>query len=474
MKVNTLMTDGGNTAEDTLYSTSSDITNLQPLSSRVEESWKNGNTFNYLDPTNGGTSNSTTTVGVNNNNSNNSNTSTNPAKTTLSSVSSNSYGDSLYMDERAVDESIEIINELSRKFYEVFSDLLLVEDSLRKKGEASGWWSVSSNFAPDLFYNHKFITLADTNNKDYPANKLLSIYHGDEGVSNFFKQPSFNGLISSLEEIKQAILNYSNGVDTDNALSILRAWIGPSCNLAAKNYSSFGSSGGTGTVSSNVDPVTVAPIEVPISSTGTGNENGSNIMDSVVIDFDKDDGADNIKVKDSATDDITNVSSDELIKDSSSVAIPGVASIIGSSTRNGSLAGAVGVGAGILGLNGDAPLEMLDTNTDEIDGSDMAGSVSDAISDFITPDVGIAKGKVVKSSTGASAIAATLAGVGTLSAGGIGGKIYMDKKKNEDDGDDDMLSYDDDDFFDREEENEEEPTDTSIVDFKNEILNDNL
>jgi len=474
MKVNTLMTDGGNTAEDTLYSTSSDITNLQPLSSRVEESWKNGNTFNYLDPTNGGTSNSTTTVGVNNNNSNNSNTSTNPAKTTLSSVSSNSYGDSLYMDERAVDESIEIINELSRKFYEVFSDLLLVEDSLRKKGEASGWWSVSSNFAPDLFYNHKFITLADTNNKDYPANKLLSIYHGDEGVSNFFKQPSFNGLISSLEEIKQAILNYSNGVDTDNALSILRAWIGPSCNLAAKNYSSFGSSGGTGTVSSNVDPVTVAPIEVPISSTGTGNENGSNIMDSEVIDFDKDDGADNIKVKDSATDDITNVSSDELIKDSSSVAIPGVASIIGSSTRNGSLAGAVGVGAGILGLNGDAPLEMLDTNVDEIDGSDMAGSVSDAISDFITPDVGIAKGKVVKSSAGASAIAATLAGVGALSAGGIGGKIYMDKKKNEDDGDDDMVSYDDDDFFDREEENEEEPIDTSIVDFKNEILNDNL
>lgn len=460
------MTDGGKTAEDTLYSTSSDITNLQPLSSLVEESWKNGNTFNYLDPTSSGTSNSATTVGANNN----SNIFTTPAKTTLSSVSSNSYGDSLYMDERAVDESIEIINELSHKFYEVFSDLLLVEDSLRKKGEASGWWSTSRVFAPDLFYNHKFISLADTNSTNYPANKLLSIYHGDEGVSNFFKQPSFNGLISSLEEIKQAILNYSNGVDTDNALSILRAWIGPSCNLPAKNYSSFGSSGGTGTVSSNVNPVT-AP---PISSTGIGNKPSSNIMDSEVVDFDKDDGADNIKVKDSATDDITNVSSDELIKDSSSVAIPGVASIIGSSTRNGSLAGAVGVGAGILGLNGDAPLEMLDTNVDEIDGSDMAGSVSDAISDFITPDVGIAKGKVVKSSTGASAIAATLAGVGALSAGAVGGKIYMDKKKNEDDDDDDMVSYDDDDFFDREEENEEEPIDTSIVDFKNEILNDNL
>lgn len=385
-------------------------------------------------------------------------------------VNNSSYGDSLYMDEKAVEDVIEIINELSRKFYEVFSDLLLVEDSLRKKGEASGWWSTSRVFAPDLFYNHKFISLADTNSTNYPANKLLSIYHGDEGVSNFFKQPSFNGLISSLEEIKQAILNYSNGVDTDNALSILRAWIGPSCNLAAKNYSSFGSGGNTGIVSSNVNPVT-AP---PISSTGIGNKTSSNIMDSAVIDFDKDDGADNIKVKDSATDDITNVSSDKLIKDSSSVAIPGVASIIGSSTRNGSLAGAVGVGAGILGLNGDAPLEMLDTNADEIDGSDMAGSVSDAISDFITPDVGTAKGKVVKSSTGASAIAATLAGVGALSAGAVGGKIYMDKKKSEDDDDDDMVSYDDDDFFDREEENEEEPIDTSIVDFKNEILNDNL
>lgn len=388
-------------------------------------------------------------------------------------VNSSSYGSDLYMDEKAVDQAIEIVNELGKKLYEVFSELMIVEDTLRKKGEASGWWSIASNFDPGTFYNHKFLSLADSGNGDlskYPANKLLSIYHGDEGVSNFFKQPSFNGLISSLEEIKQAILNYSNGVDTDNALSILRAWIGPSCNLPAKNYSSFGSSGGTGTVSSNVNPVT-AP---PISSTGIGNKPSSNIMDSVVIDFDKDDGADNIEVKDSATDDITNVSSDELIKDSSSVAIPGVASIIGSSTRNGSLAGAVGVGAGILGLNGDAPLEMLDTNTDEIDGSDMAGSVSDAISDFITPDVGIAKGKVVKSSTGASAIAATLAGVGALSAGAIGGKIYMDKKKNEDDDDDDMVSYDDDDFFDREEENEEEPTDTSIVDFKNEILNDNL
>ena len=48
-------------------------------------------------------------------------------------VNNSSYGDSLYMDEKAVEDVIEIINELSRKFYEVFSDLLLVEDSLRKK-----------------------------------------------------------------------------------------------------------------------------------------------------------------------------------------------------------------------------------------------------------------------------------------------------------------------------------------------------
>ena len=70
-------------------------------------------------------------------------------------VNNSSYGDSLYMDEKAVEDVIEIINELSRKFYEVFSDLLLVEDSLRKKGEASGWWSTSRVFAPDLFYNQK-------------------------------------------------------------------------------------------------------------------------------------------------------------------------------------------------------------------------------------------------------------------------------------------------------------------------------
>ena len=43
-------------------------------------------------------------------------------------VNNSSYGDSLYMDEKAVEDVIEIINELSRKFYEVFSDLLLVYD----------------------------------------------------------------------------------------------------------------------------------------------------------------------------------------------------------------------------------------------------------------------------------------------------------------------------------------------------------
>lgn len=384
-------------------------------------------------------------------------------------VNSSSYGNNLYMDSKSVDQAIEIVNELGKKLYEVFSELMIVEDTLRKKGEASGWWSIASNFDPGTFYNHKFLSLADSGNVDlskYPANKLLSVYHGEIGLANFNVAPSFNGLASSLDEIKQAIINYSNGVDVDNAITSLRAWIGSDFNLS--NASLAGSFAAVG---ANLPEKVDDNINVDIPSLG------SDIMNSEVIDFDDIDGADNITVKDSVTDDIIDVSSDDLIKDSSSIGIPGVASIIGSSTRNGSLAGATGIGAGILGLAGNAPLEALSTGVDDIglDGTDASGSLSDVVSDFITPNARMASDKKIKSaSAGVSAVAATVAGVGTLSAGAVGGKVYMNKKKKDEDDDEEDVNYDDDDFFDREDDTDTYESTGSIVDFKNEILSDDL
>lgn len=384
-------------------------------------------------------------------------------------VSSRSYGDSLYMDEKTVDEAIEIVNTLAKELYQIFSDMQVAEDRLRKVGQTHGWWSAASNFSPEHFYNSKFLVMNDASNTNYPANKLLSIYHGTTGLDAYVSEPSFNGLVSAIEEIKQAIINYSNGVDVNSAKSSLFTWIstsgGDPSRFAPNSVYNAGVTSVSTAASDVVTPV-AAPVEIPAST---------DIMDSSVIDFDEVDGADNIQIKDSVTDDILDISSDDLMKDSSSKGIPGIASIIGASNVSSGLAGA-GVGAGSLGITGSDTLESLGDGIDTgLDGedlglSDLSSSVTGTISSFVAPNVNKATKEKMKSSS--AGVAAALAGIGTLSAGGIGGKIYLDKKKkkdeDEEENDDEEFEFQDDDFFDNKDEEAQ-----SVVDFKNDILSEN-
>ena len=84
--------------------------------------------------------------------------------------------------------------------------------------------------------------------------------------------------------------------------------------------------------------------------------------------------------------------------------------------------------------------------------------------DSVAPDVNMASSKKIKTGS-VGAAAAALAGLGTASI--VGGKVYLDKKKKDEEEEEDD-SYDE--FFDEKDDaNEQE---SSVVDFKNEILQD--
>ena len=384
-------------------------------------------------------------------------------------VNRESYGDSLYMDEKTVAEAIEIVTQLASDLFQIFQELKNCENDLAITGNNSGWWSYASEY--DYFDHTKLLTSsAGDANGLYPGDKLLNIRNsGSLGIDGYVSNPSFAGLVSAIEEIRDAIINYSNGVDVNSAKASLFTWVKSSgCDPSKFAPSSLYNAGITNPDTEATDvvaPVTpVTPVEIPVSS---------DIMDSDVIDFDDIDGADNIQIKDSITDDILDISSDDLMKDSSSKGIPGIASIIGASTVSGGLTGA-GIGAGSLGITGSDTLESLGdsidlVDTDSEDLSDLSSSVTGTISSFVAPDVNMAaKGKTKSSSAG---VAAALAGIGTLSAGGIGGKIYLDKKKKKDEddeeNDDEEFEFQDDDFL-----NENDEGAQSVVDFKNDILSE--
>ena len=122
-------------------------------------------------------------------------------------------------------------------------------------------------------------------------------------------------------------------------------------------------------------------------------------------------------------------------------------------------------GGGISSLLGNEFEPDLDTvDSDSLNGESLSGNISDAISSFVAPDVNMASSKKIKTGS-VGAAAAALAGLGTASI--VGGKVYLDKKKKDEEEEEDD-SYDE--FFDEKDDaNEQE---SSVVDFKNEILQD--
>lgn len=366
----------------------------------------------------------------------------------FSNVQSRSYGDELYMDERKVDEAIELINKLGKDLYSVFSDVLIANDNLRKKGESHGWYSSASNFDHATFTNTKFINASGEGEK-YVGNKLVNIYCGkDTSIAGFNSAPSFNGLAGALNEIKEAIINYSMGRDLNAARSSLFSWI----NLSGGDASKFdpdyiakasGVATASSVVASDVITPTVPEIETPVIPT-------VDIPD--------------ITIPDSGILEPTIPKTPDTVTPSTKPSTPG----IGSSLNIKKSGVDALTGGGISSLLGNEFQTDLDISEgDSLNGESLSGSISDAISSFVTPDVNMASSKKIKTGS-VGAAAAALAGLGTVSAGVVGGKVYMNKKKEDEDEEEE--SYDDE-FFDEKEEtaNEQE---LSIVDFKNEILKD--
>lgn len=375
-------------------------------------------------------------------------------KMTFSNVQSRSYGDELYMDEKKVDEAIELITKLGKDLYSVFSDALIANDSLRKKGEAHGWLYTASNFDHATFMNTQFFNLnGDGDSGKYVGNKLVSIYCGkDTSIGGFNSSPSFNGLAGALNEIKEAIINYSMGRDLNSARSSLFNWI----NLSGGDPSRFdpdyiAKTGDSGVVAPTVTADdTLAPTITPT------------VPDIVTPEVPKIDVPD-ITLPDTSDilDSIDKPTLDPDIITKPDPSRPSIGSSIGSKKTGLDAL----TGGGISSLLGNEFETDLDTvDGDSLNSESLSGNISDAISSFVAPDVSLASSKKVKTGS-VGAAAAALAGLGT--AGIVGGKVYLDKKKKDEEEEADD-SYDE--FFDEKDDaNEQE---SSVVDFKNEILQD--
>ena len=375
-------------------------------------------------------------------------------KMTFSNVQSRSYGDELYMDEKKVDEAIELITKLGKDLYSVFSDALIANDSLRKKGEDHGWLSIASNFDHATFMNTQFFNLnGDGDSGKYVGNKLVNIYCGkDTSIGGFNSSPSFNGLAGALNEIKEAIINYSMGRDLNSARSSLFNWI----NLSGGDPSRFdpdyiAKMGDAGVVPPTVTAGdTLAPTITPsVPDIVTPKVPTIDVPDITLPD----------------TSDILD-STDKPTRDPDIITKPDPSRpSIGSSIGSKKTGLDALTGGGISSLLGNEFEPDLDTvDSDSLNGESLSGNISDAISSFVAPDVNMASSKKIKTGS-VGAAAAALAGLGT--AGIVGGKVYLDKKKKDEEEEEDD-SYDE--FFDEKDDaNEQE---SSVVDFKNEILQD--
>lgn len=347
------------------------------------------------------------------------------------------------------------------------------------------------------FYDYSWNNVI--NGTGLASETLKNIFYDDEkesgGLKGFKAQPNFSHLISAIDELRQAIVNYSKGTDTYAARDILAELV----NFGDGDTSFL--SGQYGAVA----PQTVSAPEVKATevktaegniSTGVVSGIGKSIISSYFEKNDELDGADNIPMEDSVTDDITNVFAKDLLVDAvknsngdSTIVSAGVSSILGNTLAKG-MAGVIKKGSRTKKdsdiIEAEEPIPNLEKDEDEAE-NNLFDDVVSTVTDIITPNVPTAtiNGKKVDGKAGSGIAVPAVAGVGVASAGVLGGKAYMDKNKNSDTVEDEEENDDYDDFeFDKAEEDqnlEEEQTTVdkddsgeSVVDFKNKIMDDNL
>lgn len=325
------------------------------------------------------------------------------------------------------------------------------------------------------FYDYSWNNVI--NGTGLASETLKNIFYDDEkeagGLKGFNDVPNFSHLISAIIELRDAVVNYSKGIDVDAAKDVINTFH-PNF-LSSSPYSGY---------------TAPATLEAPEFEKVASVENTS------VVSTDDIDGAENIPMEDSITDDITNVSAKDLLEDAvkssdgnSTLVTAGAASV---------LSGAGVVGAGIsqgikssiakLGKNVD---ELEDEKSDEDDEdiieadepiSSLEDDLASSVSNFVEPELEKVSinGKKVQGKQSSIIIGTGAGAVGVTTAGVLAGKTYMDKKKSEDEdgSEDDDNKFDDFEFENLEEKQEEtvnnNDSNENVVDFKSKIMDDNL
>lgn len=396
----------------------------------------------------------------------------------ISSKKSISYSDSLSIwsddDIEIVLESLRDLRNSAEDFYSSFSK---AENDIIY----CSWYNTATRDSE--FYDHVWNNVI--NGTGFEAETLKNIFYDDGketgGLKGFNDAPNFSHLISAIEELRQAIIDYSNGTNVYAARDILSTLV----NIGDGNDSFLGKSSYYGpAVPSTLSAPSVETIE-PVKSVDTPEVDTTPIFDTDIEKNDELDGADNIPMEDSVTDDITKVSAKDLlidaVKNSNGIVSAGATSVLGNAFSKG-IGSSNKIDSKLEAEKIDDIIEPEEPipNLDE-DEDNLFDDVVSTVTSIVTPDVPTTtiNGKNVEGKSGSSIAIPAIAGVGVASAGVVGGKVYMDKKNNDDDSEDDDDNKFDDFEFDNTEEKQEEVVNNNdskenVVDFKNKIMDDDL
>ncbi len=405
-----------------------------------------------------------------------------------------SYGSDIYMKEDTyIDSVLDEIEDIVSLAKKTFDSIYVAEhEILQKKGEYSfvkNFNSYITQYFLDNTYSSKVYSDGGTvaSYSEIFDDKIREKYDNDLYFYVKREKYSFGRLYGAIRELREAVSNYSKGIDVSSSIEIINT-LNPG-HISTSSYSGY--SGSTYTAP------TLSTTTVPA-------------IDSIVDvkKTDAIDGAENIALEDSVTDNILNVSADNLLESAvketngddaiiSSKGLSSVLSGLSSGTASAlSSAGVISTGLGktssVVSKIGKSANELKKKDTDEVieaeepitslgdtdEDEDLLGEIVSDVESFVAPQVNTTiNGKKVKSKSGASFAIPAVAGVGVASAGAIGGKVYMDKKNNNNDdenNDDDDENVFDDFEFDEQTNVENTGNDENVVDFKNKIMDDNL
>lgn len=387
-----------------------------------------------------------------------------------------SYGDTLYMAPSSyIDNVIQRLKIMRDSMLGDFRDKF---ESARKKITQYSWYKYVPTEDED-FQATRWKNVLNS------SETLRNIYNDDGeekgGLKGFYVEPNFSHLISAIEELRQAILDYSNGRNISVSRDVLSTFLNGGKEKGDDSFLNNNYYSGS-TISSNLEAPTLKSITAGDTDTNT---NTTPIFSTDIEKNDELDGADNIPMEDSVTDDITKVSAKDLlvdaVKNSNGIVSAGATSVLGNAFSKG-IGSSNKIDSKLEAEKIDDIIEPEEPipNLDE-DEDNLFDDVVSTVTSIVTPDVPntTINGKNVEGKSGSSIAIPAIAGVGVASAGVVGGKVYMDKKNNDDDSEDDDDNKFDDFEFENSEEKQEEVVNNNdskenVVDFKNKIMDDNL